>query len=152
MRLESAREKRRIEPRPIGRHAVVRLDRANRDHAFVAAPVAHHAHRLERQQHREGLPQARAEPGRGDLFHHDRVGAAQQLEPLARDLADDPHRQPGSGKRLAIDDLGGQAELAADLAHLVLEQLAQRLDQLQAHPLRQSADIVMALDRRPTAP
>jgi hypothetical protein len=32
--------------------------------------------------------------------------------------------------------------------HLVLEQLAQRLDQLHAHPLGQPADVVVALDER----
>ena len=41
----------------------------------------------------------------------------------------------------------GQAELAAERAHLVLEQLAQRLDQLHVHALRQAADIVVRLDR-----
>ena len=40
----------------------------------------------------------------------------------------------------------GHAQLAAQRAHLVLEQLAQRLDQLHAHPLRQAADIVVRLD------
>jgi hypothetical protein len=33
-------------------------------------------------------------------------------------------------------------------AHLVLEQLAQRLDQRQVHPLGQAADVVVALDHR----
>jgi hypothetical protein len=41
----------------------------------------------------------------------------------------------------------GQAELAAEHAHLVLEQLAQRLDQLHVHALGQAADIVVRLDR-----
>ena len=40
----------------------------------------------------------------------------------------------------------GQAELAAERPHLVLEQFAQRLDQLHVHALRQAADIVVRLD------
>ena len=40
----------------------------------------------------------------------------------------------------------GQAELAAERAHLVLEELAQRLDQLELHALGQAADIVVRLD------
>ena len=40
--------------------------------------------------------------------------------------------RPGPGEGLAPDDLLGQAELLADRAHLVLEQVAQRLDQLEA--------------------
>ena len=40
-----------------------------------------------------------------------------------------------------------QPQLAAQRAHLVLEQLAQRLDQLQVHALGQAADVVVRLDR-----
>ena len=46
-----------------------------------------------------------------------------------------------------MNDVIGQAELLAHDPHLVLEELPQRLDELQAHPLRQAADVVMALDR-----
>ena len=55
--------------------------------------------------------------------------------------------RPGPGERVAPDELLGQAELAAERAHLVLEQLAQRLDQLQVHALGQAADVVVRLDR-----
>ena len=54
--------------------------------------------------------------------------------------------RPGPGKRMAADEGLGQAELAAERAHLVLEQFAQRLDQLHVHALRQPADIVVRLD------
>jgi hypothetical protein len=40
-----------------------------------------------------------------------------------------------------------QAEFAAERAHLVLEQFAQRLDELHVHALGQAADIVVRLDR-----
>ena len=55
--------------------------------------------------------------------------------------------EPGSGKRMAADERLRQPELAAERAHLVLEQFAQRLDELHAHALGQAADIVVALDR-----
>ena len=55
--------------------------------------------------------------------------------------------RPGPGNGWRFDEVGRQAELAAERAHLVLEQLAQRLDQLHLHARRQAADIVMALDR-----
>jgi hypothetical protein len=48
---------------------------------------------------------------------------------------------------MAADEALGQAELAAERPHLVLEQLAQRLDELHVHALGQAADIVVALDR-----
>ena len=46
------------------------------------------------------------------------------------------------------DEVFGQAQLHAQPAHFVLEQVAQRLDQLEAELLRQAADVVMQLDRR----
>ena len=47
---------------------------------------------------------------------------------------------------MAADERLGQAELAAERAHLVLEQLAQRLDQGELHALGQAADVVVRLD------
>ena len=44
------------------------------------------------------------------------------------------------------DEVFGHAELATDTTNLVLEEPLQRLAELQVHLLRQSADIVMALD------
>ena len=50
-------------------------------------------------------------------------------------------------ERMPPDKDFGQAEFAAEHAHLVLEQFAQGLDQLHVHALGQAADIVMRLDR-----
>ena len=47
---------------------------------------------------------------------------------------------------MAEDHVVRQAEREAELAHLVLEQLAQRLEQLQVQRLRQAADVVVRLD------
>ncbi len=55
--------------------------------------------------------------------------------------------RPGPGNGWPLDEGFGQPELAAELAHLVLEQFAQGLDQLHVHALGQAADIVVALDR-----
>ena len=54
--------------------------------------------------------------------------------------------RPGPGERLAQDHRLGQAELQPDRADLVLEQVAQRLDQLEAQVGRQPADVVVGLD------
>ena len=51
--------------------------------------------------------------------------------------------RPGPGERLAPQHVPRQAELGAELADLVLEQLAQRLDQLELHALGQAADVVV---------
>ena len=66
---------------------------------------------------------------------------------FAGDLAGDADRQTRPGKRVTADEPFGQAKLAAQGAHLVLEQFAQRLDQSQFHALGQAADIVMRFDR-----
>ena len=55
---------------------------------------------------------------------------------------------PGPGERLTPHDLLGQAQLGAHLADLVLEQVAQRLHQLERHVLGQAAHVVVALDVR----
>ena len=47
---------------------------------------------------------------------------------------------------MAADEVFGQPEFAAERADLVLEQFAQRLDELHVHALRQAADIVVRLD------
>jgi hypothetical protein len=65
---------------------------------------------------------------------------------LAGHLAGDPDREARPGERVPLDEAFGQAELAAELAHLVLEEFAKRLDQLHIHALGQAADIVVALD------
>src|SRR5207302_9742988 len=59
----------------------------------------------------------------------------------------DADRQTGARERVALDETGGQSQLTAEGAHLVLEQLAQGLDQLQFHAGRQAPDIVMRFDR-----
>jgi hypothetical protein len=47
---------------------------------------------------------------------------------------------------VAIDHLVGQAQRDAQLADFVLEQLAQRLEQLEVEGFGQAADVVVALD------
>ena len=64
----------------------------------------------------------------------------------ARDRAEAAHRQAGAGERVAVDQRLRQAQLQAEAAHLVLEEVLERLDQLEAQFLRQTADVVMRLD------
>ena len=134
------------QPRPVGGHPVVAGHRADGDHVGVGPAVAHHADRADRRQDREGLPQGPIQPGALDLVDHDPVRLAQRLEPLGGHLADDPDREARARERLALDHRLRQAQLLADLAHLVLEQVAQRLDQLEAQVRRQAADVVVGLD------
>src|SRR5699024_5940076 len=64
-------------------------------------------------------------------------------------VADDADGQARAGERLARDQILRQAQLAPGLAHFVLEQVAQRLDDLFAiDVVGQAADVVVALDGR----
>ena len=131
--------------RPVGGHGVVAGDRADDDDVAVGALVALHADRADVGQHAEGLPQLAVQAGVADLVLQDVVGVAQEVEALLGGLAaDDADRQAGPRERLAPDEALGQAELGADRADLVLEQRAQRLDELELEVLGQAADVVVA--------
>ena len=80
------------------------------------------------------------------LLDEDGVGAAQQVGVFALHLAEDAHAEARARERMAVHHLARQAELDAELAHFVLEQLAQRLEQLEVQLLRQAADVVVRLD------
>ena len=82
-----------------------------------------------------------------DLVDEDGIRLAQDGELLGRDLTGAADRKTGAGKGMAPDEAVGQAQLAAERAHLVLEQRAQRLDQRQPHRFGKAAHIVMRLDR-----
>ncbi len=56
-----------------------------------------------------------------------------------------PSPGPGNGWRNTMSR--GRPSSSAQLAHLVLEEFAQRLEQLQMQRLRQAADVVVRLDR-----
>ena len=134
------------QPRPISRHPVAALDRADCGRVFVGPRIAHHADALHRQQHREALPEALVPPRLADFLRDDLVREAQQVEARPGDFSDDSHRQSRARERLADDELLVEAEIAADAADFVFEQVSQWLDQRERHPLRQAADVVMALD------
>ncbi len=129
-------------------HPVERLHRADHARPFVRAVVAHDPDALHREQHREALPDRVVETRRADLGVDDRVRFPEEPRRLFVHGAEDPHGETGTGERLAAHARLAQTELAAEPAHLVLEQLAQRLDELHVHPLGETAHVVVALDRR----
>ena len=114
----------------------------------VRALVAHHAHAADIGQHGERLPDLAFETCRLDLLAHDRIGVLEDLDLLARDVADDAHAETRTGERLTPHDLVGQTELAAHGANLVLEQRAEWLDELEVHVVGQAAHVVVRLDLR----
>src|SRR6478735_8863416 len=84
--------------------------------------------------------------GPGQLLACDGIGLAQDVEALPGDLTDDPDAQAGTGERLSPHDLRWQTELLADQPDLVLEEGAQRLDELELEVVGKAADVVVGLD------
>jgi hypothetical protein len=92
------------------------------------AAVAHQSH----GQHGEGLQDVVVAAGAADLFQEDGVGPAQDLHLLLGHAAGAADGEARAREGVAAHEHLGQAELAAERPHLVLEQLAQRLHQLHA--------------------
>ena len=114
----------------IRRHPVNGCDRAQRAGEIIGSPIAHHPDRLDRQDRDESLPDFIVKPVAADLVDENRIGLAQDIELFARDLAGAADGKAGAGEGVTPDKAVGQAKLAAKRAHLILEQLAQGLDQL----------------------
>jgi hypothetical protein len=131
---------------PVRGHEVLRFDGAQGDDVFVGPAVAHDADRLDRQEDGEGLAGLLVPAGGTQLVDEDGVGAAQQVGELGLHLAEDAHAQAGAGEGVAVDHVMRQAEGDAEFAHFVLEQFAQRFEQLEIELLGQAADVVVALD------
>ena len=81
---------------------------------------------LDRQEDRERLPDLVVEPGPPDLLDQDGVGPS-ELDEAAPSVTSPITRiaRPGPGNGWRPTASSGSPELAPDLAHLVLEQLAQ---------------------------
>ncbi|CAM2159526.1 Cytosine deaminase [Paraburkholderia tropica] len=140
--------------RPMRRHEVERLHSAQRDDILIRAAIAHHAHALHRQEHRECLARQLVPRLAGFLvdgvpqrLDEDRVRAAQQIREIALHFAENPHAQTRARERVAIHHVVRETELHAQFADFVLEQFAQRLEQFQVQRFRQAAHVVVALDR-----
>ena len=118
---------------PVGGHEVFGLDRADGDRRLHRS-----GHRPSR---RRSAPAAARrtpatvlpiQPGLLDFVDHDRVGLAEHVQSLLGHFAEAAHGQAGAGKRMPPDDVFRQAQLQAQAADFVLEQIPERLDQLEA--------------------
>lgn len=113
----------------------------------VRPTVAHDADASHVRERGEVLTEGLVDAGLSDFLAIDGVGFLDDLDLFCRDFADDANAEARAGERLAIDEMLGDAKLAASLSHLVLEQEAQRLDDLlEVDAVRQAANIVVALD------
>ena len=131
---------------PVGRHAVCRCYGAQRNAAFVGTFVAHDAHALYRQQHNSRLPYLVVEVGLVEHVDEDLVGLLEHGDLLGRDLAQNTYSETRAGEGVAAYEQRADAERTAHAAHLILEEQAQGLDDLQVHVFGQAAHVVVRLD------
>src|SRR6185503_3335978 len=122
-------------------------DGAQRDDVLVRSIVAHHADAANRQQHGERLPDAVVQARLTNLLEVDRVRLSQHVQRLARYGTEHTNADSRSRKWVAANHLLRQSKLAAYVPHLVLEQLTQRLDELELHSWFEAAHVMMRLDR-----
>ena len=118
---------------PIGGHEIGRLDEPQCDQvlALITSPIPHDADRAHGDQDGKRLPDL-AVPVRGpDLVNDDLVDVLKQRHALGCHLADNADGQPRPGERMPPDDFTGQAKVLACGPHFVLEEVAERLDQLE---------------------
>src|SRR6185437_2094458 len=71
---------------------------------------------------------------------------AQQVRKLFAHLTENAYAEAGPWERMPVHHLLRQPELDPEPPHLVLEQLPQRLDELQAHLGGKPTDVVMRFD------
>src|SRR5690606_21315484 len=76
----------------------------------------------------------------------DSVGFAQNVAAFLGHFSGDANRKAGAGERMAANEYFGQTKLAAKFADFILEQFAQRFDQLHIHAFGKTADIMMRFD------
>ena len=98
----------------------------------MGAAVAHHAHRLDRQEHGKSLRRLGTfQLGTGQLGPHDGVRSAQGDKALRCDAAKAADSQARARKGLPPHKRIRQPDGTAHLAHLILEQIAQRFHQFK---------------------
>ena len=125
---------------------LARGDRADGDHVAERARAVLHAHALHVRVDREELLGLLVEAGLLHLVAEDEVRLAQDVELLLRELADAAHREARARERLAHDHLVGDAERLAHLAHFVLVEVLDRLDEpLEEDVLGKAAHVVVRL-------
>ena len=131
---------------PVGGHEVGGLDGSEGDDLLVGALVAHDTDGLDGQQAGEGLGDLVVEARVADLLDVDGVGVSGDGDLGLGDLTEDTDGETWAWEWVSPDELVGDAEQLTKVSDLVLEQLAEGLDELELHVVEQTADVVVGLD------
>ena len=122
------------------------MDGADGAGVAVGALVAGDSDATDGEQNGEGLPDLLVESRGFDFGDDDVVGILEEGDAFGGDFAEDADGEAGAGEGLALEDLFGHLEVAADAADFVFEEVAERLDELELHVGGKAADVVVALD------
>ena len=128
-------------------HAINGRYGTNTDRIVIRAAVAHDADGANTRQNGEVLPDFLVKTMLCDDFAQDGIGIAHDFELVFRNFANDADAKAWAREWLTPDEFMRNAELFAEFARFVLEERAQRFDQLEVHVFRKSANVVVRLDR-----
>jgi hypothetical protein len=106
---------------PVGGHAVFGFYGADGAGVGVGALVAHDSDGFNGEQDGEALPDFAVEAGAFDFGGADGVGFLEDGDAVGGDFAEDADGEAGAGEGLALKDVFGHMEVAADAADFVLE-------------------------------
>lgn len=108
------------DPGPVGCHEIGGGHGAEGQGIVVGSAVAHDAYGTGVGEHGKILVYGFIQPGGGDPLPEDGVGVPQGIRFFLSDLADDANGEAWPGKGLTHHEIFGEAQLPAQLTHLVL--------------------------------
>ena len=161
--------------RPIGRHRIRRGDSTQSYRMLVSTLITHHTYRTDStQKNRSCLPDLVIQRNLNLTILHicrntrckhltslfarqfhlivtksanvDIISILQNTDFLRCDVAQDTDSKARSRERMTGNQMFGHSQLTPHTTYLILKQPLQRLTKLQVHLLRESTDIMMALD------
>src|ERR1700687_415417 len=106
---------------PVGGHAVFRMHGSDGAGVSVGTLIAHYSYRHYRQEHGERLPDFLIQSSLLDLAYNDVVALTQQVGAFFGYFTQDSHRQSRAWERLALQNLLGHAEIAADAPDFIFK-------------------------------
>src|SRR5690606_16668879 len=117
----------------VSSHTISRCNGAKGEYGFVGAFVPHDTHCVYRKQNAECLPDFIVKTSLADFVDIDGICLSERVCFFPSDGTGNADGKPWTGEWMAPNEGLRQAKFAAERAHLILEQLAQRFDQFHFH-------------------
>ena len=125
-------------------HEIHRIHGAQCNCIIIGSLIPHDSDASHIGERRKILTDRTVQSGFRNLLAVDGISVLHNADFLCRHLADDADAESRSRERLAEYQILRNAKLKACLTHLILEQIAQRLDDLlEINIVRQTSDIVV---------